>query len=183
MWLSIIPSVLHQLGAGEPLFKRAISMSGTPLMLKPQAAFSFRGRSILQHLTSPGSRERLNAGQDQPLPQHQCRGTRGKSTDGLPPTPFQDNEILPQSTAFSGLENDTISSLSNTWFEELVTGSCTHDDNMFFFMGLSALFPNVATALTSSLSRSLPSSAAETVLSAYDIETPTPDDVEKDSAS
>lgn len=48
-------------------------------------------------------------------------------------------------------------------------------------MGLSSLLPNIAAALTSSLSRSLPSSAAQAVLSAYGIEPSTSDDEAKDA--
>lgn len=175
-----VVSVLHQLGTEETLFRRAISMSGTPLMLKPlspsaaEASYS----SIIQALglESASTQERINR-----LLNISPEELVEKTPMGVPLTPFQDNEILFESPTFSRLRNGTLSSLSNTWREELLVGSCAHDGNVFFFMGLSSLFPNISAALASSLSRSLPSSAAHAVLSTYGIESSTPDDKARDS--
>lgn len=98
-----------------------------------------------------------------------------------PLTPFVDNDIVPHAPTFADLQNNNLKALTNTWCEELLTGSCAHDGNVFFFMGLSSLLPNIAAAIAASFSRSLSGPAAQAVLTAYSISASTPDDEAMDS--
>lgn len=173
-------SVLHQLSSEEPLFKRAISMSGTPLMLKPlspsaaEASYS----SILQTLglENASTEERIHR-----LLTISPNELVEKTPMTTPLTPFTDNDIVPHTTTFAELQNDNLNARSKTWCEELLTGSCTHDGNVFFFMGLSSLLPNIAAAIAASFSRSLSEPVAQAVLTAYSISSSTPDDEAMDS--
>ncbi|EUC48463.1 hypothetical protein COCMIDRAFT_87292 [Bipolaris oryzae ATCC 44560] len=172
-------SVLHQLSAREPLFKRAISMSGTPLMLKPMSASAAEASydSITKALGLEGTstQERINR-----LLNISSEELVEKTPMTVPLIPFQDNNILPQTPTFTDLRNNNLSPLNDTFCEELLIGSCAHDGNVFFFMGLSSLFPNIASALTSSFSRSLSAPAAQIVLSTYGVNPSTPDEEAKD---
>lgn len=94
----------------------------------------------------------------------------------IPLVPYIDGDMISEAPTFTQLSSDTLQSLNKTWCEELLIGSCSHDGNVFFFMGLSSFLPGIATAIHASFSRNLSVSVAQAVLSAYGIAPLTPDD-------
>ncbi|CAG5147345.1 uncharacterized protein ALTATR162_LOCUS2023 [Alternaria atra] len=159
-------SVLHQLNFEEPLFRRAISMSGTPLMLKPLSlsAAETSYNTIMQALglEHASMQERI---------QHLLSMSPEKLVEkipmNIPLVPYIDGDMISEAPTFAQLSSGTLQSLKSSWCEELLIGSCAHDGNVFFFMGLS--LPGIASAIHASFSRDLSSSVAHTVLSAYGI--------------
>ncbi|KAH6873311.1 carboxylesteras-like protein [Alternaria rosae] len=168
-------SVLHHLGCKEPLFRRAISMSGTPIMLKPlsPAVAETSYNAVLQALgleyASTHDRiQKLLAMSPEDLVQ--------KIPITIPISPYLDGDIIPEAPSFAYLSSGTLQSLNNTWCEELLVGSCAHDGNVFYFMGLSSRLPGIASTIHTSFSRNLSASVAGAILSAYDITPSTPDE-------
>jgi carboxylesterase type B len=159
-------SVLHQLGFEEPLFRRAISMSGTPLMLKPlslssaETSYNAVMQALgLEHASTQERIQRLLSMSPEELVE--------KTPMNIPLVPYIDDDMISEAHSFAQLSSGTLQSLKSSWCEELLIGSCAHDGNVFFFMGLS--LPGIASAIHASFSRNLPSSVAHTVLSAYGI--------------
>ena len=98
-------STLHQLSAEEPFFKRAISMSGTPLMLQPMSASTAEAsyNSIIKAagLGSASTQERINHFLNI-SPEELV-----KIPMNVPLILFQDNDILPQTQRLRTCETIT----------------------------------------------------------------------------
>lgn len=163
----------------EPLFKRVISMSGTPIMLKPlpievtEMAYS----SIMKELGLENAtvEERI-----QKLTSISPEDLVAKTPMSTPLIPFLDGDIIPERTTFSALSSQagsyTPSVPCREWCEELMIGDCEHDGNVFLFMGLADRKAGIASSLRASLTKNISQEAAEAVLGAYKISDSTPDD-------
>lgn len=166
---SVVASVLYQLHSKEPLFKRCISMSGTPLMLKPLPisiaetsyvsiipAFGLENSSALERI------EKLRIASPEDLV--------ANTPMSVPLLPVLDGDTVPESTTFAKLASHDHASLPGMqWCEHLMIGDCQHDGTVFFFMGLSQRKAGIANALTTSLHANLATSVAQSVLEAYNI--------------
>ncbi|KAH7393872.1 putative carboxylesterase [Phaeosphaeria sp. MPI-PUGE-AT-0046c] len=185
-------SVLYQLHSKEPLFKRCISMSGTPIMLKPlplpvaEMAYT----SILEAfgLENASAEERINK-----LKAVTPEKLVEKTPMSVPLSPISDGDILPRLsvphlpsqgcgvvsgiTTFANLgamDHESLPGMS--WCKELMIGDCQHDGNVFLFMSLAQRKAGIANALSASLRANLPASACDAVLQAYGIEPASDDD-------
>ncbi|KAH5347573.1 hypothetical protein HBI33_223380 [Parastagonospora nodorum] len=168
-------SVLYQLHSKEPMFKRCISMSGTPLMLRPLplpvAETSYA--SIVQAfgLENASTSERV-----QRLRTVSPEDLVANTALSVPLLPVLDGDILPEATTFAKLASHDHASLPGMqWCESLMIGDCQHDGTVFFFMGLSQRKDGIATALTTFLHANLATSATQSVLEAYSITASTED--------
>ncbi|KAI4700875.1 hypothetical protein J4E81_003839 [Alternaria sp. BMP 2799] len=168
-------SVLHHLSCKEPLFRRGISMSGTPLMLKPlsPAAAETSYNAVVQAL---GLEHASTSERIQILLSMSPEYLVQKIPIKIPLAPYLDGDMIPEAPSFAHLSSGTLQSLNNTRCEELLVGSCGDDGNVFYFMGLSSHLPGIASAIHTSFSSSLSASAAQAVLSAYNIALSTPDE-------
>lgn len=163
----------------EPLFKRVISMSGTPIMLKPLPVevteIAYSGIMKELGLENATVEERI-----QVLMTISPEDLIAKTPMTVPLVPFLDGNMIKERTTFSSLssrnKNSTYSAPGHNWCEELMIGDCEHDGNVFMFMGLADRKAGIASSLRSSLSKSISHEAAKAVLGAYNISDATPDD-------
>ncbi|KAF2849258.1 carboxylesteras-like protein [Plenodomus tracheiphilus IPT5] len=165
-------AVMHHLSSTQPLFKRAISMSGTPFMLKPLST-EVTAKSYDAIVAKLGLGKMSSADRIQHLITLAPDELVEKTPMTVPLTPYLDNDFVTTMPTLSGLANDP---QFPTWCEELLIGSCQHDGNVFFFIGLASRSANIASALSTSLRAHLPESAAAEVLETYGITLLTPDD-------
>lgn len=190
-----IASVLYQLHSKEPLFNRPISMSGTPVMLKPLAmgvaemsytsiikSFGLEGASAaerIERLKSASSEELVEkTPMSVPLLPFLQDAIIPKLT--VPPLPHQDDATVPSRTTFAKLATAAGSTKDSVpgfkWCESLLIGSTKHDGSVFLFMGLSQRKSGIATTLATSLHKHISGDAAMAILDAYDITPTTSDD-------
>jgi hypothetical protein len=116
---------MTQLFSTEALFKRAIAMSGTPLMLKPLSASTAETtyESIvkalgLDNMSSEERIKRLTTISPEELV------TKTPITASL--APFLDDDMLPEAITFEKLASGmTIPGMQ--WCEALMIGDCQHD--------------------------------------------------------
>ena len=120
-------STLNQLFSEEPLFKRAISMSGTPIMLKPlpisvtETAYSTMMKEL--GLEGASTEERI-----QKLLTINADELVSKTPMTVPLLPFVDGDIIPTTTSFKKLSTGADFSLpGQKWCPELMIGDCQHD--------------------------------------------------------
>lgn len=173
---SAVASVLYQLHSKEPLFKRCISMSGTPLMLQPlplpvaEASYASIIQEFgLENASALGRVEKLRTSSPEDL----VANTPGN----VPLLPVLDGDIVPESTTFAKLASDDHANLPGfQWCKSLMIGDCQYDGTVFFFMGLSQRKAGIANALTASLHANLSTLAAQSLLRAYNITASTEDD-------
>ncbi|KAF2827372.1 alpha/beta-hydrolase [Ophiobolus disseminans] len=168
-----VTAVLYQFHSEEPLFQRCISMSGTPIMLKPlplpvteMVYETIMTELGLQDAPVDERIQRLRSIEPQELVE--------KTPMTVPLLPSLDDEIVPEATTFAKLANNDVPGWK--WCEELMIGDCQHDGNVFLFMGLAQRKAGIAKALMTSLHNSLPTDAAAAVLDAYGIRSTTADD-------
>ncbi|KAF2707444.1 alpha/beta-hydrolase [Pleomassaria siparia CBS 279.74] len=169
-------SVLNQLFSKEPLFKRAISMSGTPVMLKPlplpvtEMAYGMIIKELGLENASVAERiERLLTIDPDELVT--------KTPFTVPLVPFIDGDIVPFATTFEGLNSATSTVPGFKWCTELMIGDSKHDGTVDAFKGISARKAGIASAFRISLTKNLSRpTAAEAILKAYDITTSNSDD-------
>jgi carboxylesterase type B len=189
---AIIASVLYQLHSTEPLFKRCISMSGTPIMLKPlplQVAemaytaimkeFGLEDASVQERVEKLRTIEPEELVEKTPMSVPLLPLLDGDILPKLsvPTLPSQDGKIVPEGMTFAKLGAMDHKSLPGMeWCEELMIGDCQHDGSVFLFMGLAQRKVGIASALETSLHANLPAPAAEAVLQAYGICSTTDDD-------
>jgi carboxylesterase type B len=160
--------VLYQLQSKEPLFKRCISMSGTPIMLKPlllevaEVSYALIMKELGLENASPETRiQKLRTIEPEELVE--------KIPMGIPLLPVLDGDIVLQPITFAKLAMSAAAVPDPTWCEDLIIGDCQHDGNVFFFMGLAQQKSDIASALTTSLHVNLPAAAANAVLDAYNL--------------
>ncbi|KAH7138013.1 carboxylesterase-like protein [Dendryphion nanum] len=169
-------SVLMHLFSKEPLFKRAISMSGTPTFLRPlplkatELAYQTMMKQLglenasveqrIEHLLTVDPDELVS-----------------KTPMMLPFMPFIDGDIMPEALSFSKAGQFEEILPGTKWCTELTIGDCQHDGTVFGYMGLLDRKSGIASALTTSFTKNLPSlGAAEAILQAYNISSSTSDD-------
>jgi hypothetical protein len=150
-------------------------MSGTPLMLKPlspsaaETSYNTVMQALgLEHASTYERIQHLLGMTSQELVE--------KTPMNIPLSPYMDGDMISETPTFAQLSSGTLQSLEDTWCKELLIGSCAHDGNVFFFMGLSSRLPGIASAIHASFSRTLSASVAQAVLSAYDITPSTSDE-------
>ncbi|KAF2466728.1 carboxylesteras-like protein [Lindgomyces ingoldianus] len=173
-------SVLNQLYSEDPLFKRGISMSGTPIMLKPlppsvtEIAYGKIMKELaLENATAEERIRRLLTIEPDELV--------AKTPMAVPLLPYLDGEIIPTMASFEKLSSTAnrpdFSIPGSQWCTDLMIGHCQHDGNVFMFMGLESRKAGIAAAFCSSLTKNLSSpAAAGAVLQAYKISPSTSDD-------
>ncbi|KAH7085327.1 carboxylesteras-like protein [Paraphoma chrysanthemicola] len=192
--VTVVASVLYQLHSKEPLFRRAISMSGTPIMLKPLPAavaemsyasiiknFGLEDASVeerIERLMS-ASPEELAEMTPMSIPLLPCLVDDDIGAITAPSLSNHEDAVMPSRTTFAGLaatetaQSDAVPGFK--WCEALLIGSTKHDGSVFLFMGLMQRKAGIASALNSSLYKHLSADAAVAILDAYDI-TPTTND-------
>ncbi|PSN62539.1 para-nitrobenzyl esterase [Corynespora cassiicola Philippines] len=171
-------SVLCQLLSQDPLFKRGISMAGTPIMLKPlplpvtEMAYGMVLKALDLEDATPEERvQRLITVQPDELV--------AKIPLTIPLLPYLDGDVIPEQTTFEKLASVGMDSSTpgRQWCSDLMIGDCQHDGSVFFFMGLAERKSGIAIALSNSFRKNFADpSAAEAVLEAYSITTTTDDD-------
>ncbi|KAF2176408.1 alpha/beta-hydrolase [Zopfia rhizophila CBS 207.26] len=168
-------STLNQLYCKEPLFKRAISMSGTLLMLKPlqpptaEAAYF----TVMKELgLENGSAEERIQKLDELV---------AKTPITAPLMPFLDGDVILTTLTFEKLLSNSdrldLPVPGRQWCNDLMIGDAQLDGSVFMYMGLEARRAGIASAFCTSLANNLSNPAAVgTVLQAYNITPATSDD-------
>ncbi|KAF2685791.1 carboxylesteras-like protein [Lentithecium fluviatile CBS 122367] len=172
-------AVFDQLYSQEPLFKRAISMSGTPIILKPlpKPVTEMAYGNIMKALDLGGAsvEERIEK-----LTKISPEDLVVATPMTEPLIPFLDGDIIPVRTSFKGLTRDAKELEAEVpgrqWCKDLMIGDCQHDGNVLLFMGLAERKPGIASALHASFAKILGASLSEAVLQAYGITSTTGDD-------
>jgi carboxylesterase type B len=115
-----------QLYSEEPLFKRAISMSGTPLMLKPlnipvtEMAYDIIMKELgLENASTEERIQRLQAIGPEELVE--------KTPLTVPLVPFVDNDLIFSETTFKELKHGPSPVFKCQWCQDLIIGDCQHD--------------------------------------------------------
>ncbi|KAH7378730.1 para-nitrobenzyl esterase [Pyrenochaeta sp. MPI-SDFR-AT-0127] len=166
-------SVLSQLFSEESLFKRAISMSGTPIMLKPlpppvteMAYVSIMKELALENASLEERTQRLITISPDELV--------ASTPMTVPLVPYLDGDLVSEATNFINISG--IGSKTGAWCEELMIGDCQHDGNVFLFSALAERRAGIATALERSFSSNLSAAATDAILGAYSIDALKSDD-------
>ncbi|KAF2869112.1 carboxylesteras-like protein [Massariosphaeria phaeospora] len=181
-------SVLHQLDSEEPLFQRAISMAGTPLMLKPlslpRTEMTYGVIMEALGLETASAEDRI-----QRLLTITPDELVAKTPMAVPLGPFLDGDIIPSMTTFKAL-GDSSQNLESVapgrqWCTELMIGDCKHDVCLLSEHSrrwLTTDTGELASAFITSLTENLSSqSSTEAVLHAYNITPLTSDDAARQS--
>jgi carboxylesterase type B len=167
-------------------------MSGTPVMLKPLpmpiAEMAYSSIIKLFGLEDVSAEERIQklktAGPEELVRNTPMSVPLLPFLDGevlpdlaVPALPSLDDDIVPQRTTFAGLGSMNHDNLPGTkWCEELMIGDCQHDGTVFQFIGLAQRKAGIASALRSSLHANMSTSAADSLLQAYNIHLSANDD-------
>ncbi|ORY15879.1 carboxylesteras-like protein [Clohesyomyces aquaticus] len=173
-------SVLTQLYSKEPLFNRAICMSGTPIMLKPlpppvaEMAYGMMLKELgLENATVEERIQRLLNIEPEELV--------AATSLNIPLLPYLDGDMIPSAASFEKLAGSSdqldfpVPGLK--WCQDLMIGDCQHDGQVFLFMGLAPRKAGIAAAFCASLTKNISHpGAAEAVLAAYHITPETSDD-------
>ncbi|KAJ4291030.1 hypothetical protein N0V90_010227 [Kalmusia sp. IMI 367209] len=178
-------AVLMQLFSIEPLFKRAIAMSGTPIMLKPlspaEAEDTYKTMMTAFDLDKSSVEERIHY-----LTSIESERLVEKTPMTARLAPFVDGIMLPRIVTFKSLNSDPESSdeqmPGRKWCKELIIGDAQHDGNVFLYMGLANRAVNLASGLYTSFTSSLGDPPATAILEAYGITPNMPDDVAMQAA-
>jgi carboxylesterase type B len=170
-----IASVLFHLHSAEPLFKRCISMSGTPIMLQAlsQEVVETSYTSIIREfgLEGASAEERINALRTA-FPEELV----SKTPLTIPLLPYLNGDIIPERATFATLAAKDHANLPGMqWCDQLMIGDCQHDGTVFHFQGLAQRKAGIAGTITSSFYTHLAPAAAHAVLEAYNITPSTPD--------
>jgi carboxylesterase type B len=172
----VTASVLYHLHSTEPLFKRCISMSGTPLMLQALSP------EVAEEACTPIMRD---FGLENVSSEERIKALRTASPETLvsqtpmtvPLLPFLDGDIVTAQTTFAKLATKDHANLPGMqWCKHLMIGDCQHDGTVFHFQGLAQRKSGIAGAITSSFHSNLPTFTANAILQAYRITPSTPDD-------
>ncbi|GAB7352676.1 hypothetical protein MBLNU459_g3038t1 [Dothideomycetes sp. NU459] len=169
-------SVTHMLQSQKPLFKRAVPMSGSALLMGPvplQVSESFYQTAIkLLDLESASPSERVKALTTMPgMEMLQKFGQSVHASTAI------DDEILFGAPSFAaimeGKESYPLPGAS--WCESVMIGDCAFDGSITsFFIGHRK--PGIGATFTKHVQATLPSEAAARLLKVYDITPDSPDD-------
>ncbi|KAF2737920.1 putative carboxylesterase [Polyplosphaeria fusca] len=176
-------SVLMQLSSKQPLFARAISMSGTPIAFQPlelprtEVAYNMIIKNLgLENASTKERIERITTASPDDIV---------NATPMMAPLkPYLDGNILSSKSTFKSLaegedsiENGTPGS---SWCKELMVGDCKDDGNIFLnFMslGLETHKSGIAARFCASIATAArKAGAAEALLEVYKLSSSTPDD-------
>jgi hypothetical protein len=128
----------------EPLFKRFISMSGTPLMLQPLP--SPVGDFVYSNVIKSLDAESLSSqGRIQKLLDLSNEALATLVPPSLPLLPIVDGEIIPGNINFaeiSSKEGPSVSIPGRRWCEELLIGDCQFDVSLPQQIHLQAMLNN-----------------------------------------
>ncbi|KAF2139205.1 uncharacterized protein K452DRAFT_300289 [Aplosporella prunicola CBS 121167] len=168
-------SIFHHLHNTSPLFRRAIPMSGTPLLSKPrspaQAEATYRAVTAELGLSKYTPAERIALLRTMPM-----EALLAATPDELSLIPVQDPATVTAPTSLRALAALTPPP-HRPWCQHLLTGSCAADAHAFTYLApraFEASAASLAQAFTASVSASLASTPAlaSNLLAAYAI---TPD--------
>lgn len=174
-------STVSHLYSTEPLFKRCISVSGTPLMLAPLPAsatdigYDMVIKSLGLDLVSAA--ERITK-----LLTIPAEELIAKVPQTVPMMPFTDGNIIPGPPTFeivsSASEHNDLPTPGRKWCESLMIGDCQFDGQIFSLMLLSHRKKDIAKAFCTSINNSFSSepSVAQAIFQSYNIEPATPDE-------
>jgi carboxylesterase type B len=119
-------SVISHLYSQEPLFKKAISMSGTPILLKPSDAPMKEAtyNTVMKDLglENASAEDRLNR-----LRSISSDELAAKSPHFSAMRPFVDNDVVPASATFKGVSESPLPACDRKWCSELMIGDTQHD--------------------------------------------------------
>ncbi|KAK7543475.1 Alpha/Beta hydrolase protein, partial [Phyllosticta paracitricarpa] len=169
-------STIYQLNSPEPLFKRAIPLGGSPLLLRPAspetAEASYRAVMAAFGLADLSPAERLDRLRKLPPVELLTK---------VPPSvmlgPVVDGETVREAHDFDHLKEQVERMPGAQWCRELLLGCCSLDCSIFACshprMAQSALATAFITSLTNSLSKY--PTLAKRLLDTYGITPATPD--------
>ncbi|KAK8182027.1 Alpha/Beta hydrolase protein, partial [Phyllosticta capitalensis] len=169
-------STIYQLNSSEPLFKRAIPLGGSPLLLRPMssetAEASYRAVISAFGLADLPPAERLDRLRTLPPVELLTK---------IPPSvqmgPVVDGETVLEAHDFDQLKEQVERMPGAKWCRELLIGCCALDVSIFAYthprMAQSALATAFITSLTNSLSKY--PTLAKRLLDTYGITPATPD--------
>ncbi|KAK8164523.1 Alpha/Beta hydrolase protein [Phyllosticta citrichinensis] len=169
-------STVYQLNSSEPLFKRAIPLGGSPLLLKPLspeiAEANYRAVISAFGLADLPPAERLDRLRTLPPVELLTK---------VPPSvflgPVVDGETVREAHDFDQLKEQVERMPGAQWCRELLLGCCSLDVSIFAYthprMAQSALATAFITSLTNSLSKY--PTLAKRLLDTYGITPATPD--------
>lgn len=169
-------STIYQLNSSEPLFKRAIPLGGSPLLLKPLspeiAEANYRTVISAFGLADLPPAERLDRLRKLPPVELLTK---------VPPSvllgPVVDGEAVREAHDFDQLKEQVERMPGAQWCKEMLLGCCSLDISLFAYthprMAQSALATAFITSLTNSLSKY--PTLAKRLLDTYGITPATPD--------
>ncbi|KAK7522605.1 Alpha/Beta hydrolase protein [Phyllosticta citriasiana] len=169
-------STIYQLNSPEPLFKRAIPLGGSPLLLRPAspetAEASYRAVMAAFGLADLSPAERLDRLRKLPPVE-----LLTKVPPSVMPGPVVDGETVREAHDFDHLKEQVERMPGAQWCRELLLGCCSLDCSIFAYshprMAQSALATAFITSLTNSLSKY--PTLAKRLLDTYGITPATPD--------
>ncbi|GME34882.1 putative carboxylesterase protein [Neofusicoccum parvum] len=173
-------SCLLQLQSDTPLFKRVISMAGTPIMMKPLppavAEHTYSAITAAFGLTSLSPADRISALRTLPI-----ADLLSKAPPGLPLIFVADGDTVKETPSHASLAPSLGPSGSSPWCAELLAGWCGYDANILTHMVPALSAPNVAQLFTTSFSASLAAAGcaagfAPKLFAAYAIDAAAPAD-------
>ncbi|KAF2660705.1 para-nitrobenzyl esterase [Lophiostoma macrostomum CBS 122681] len=169
-------SVLNHLSSSERLFKRAISMSGTPTMFKlfPSAVAETSYDIIMKEL---GLENASTADRVSRLLTISPEELVAKTPMTVPLRSFVDDDIVPSSTTFKDLEPGVSGIGGHQWCAELMIGDCQHDGTIYAYMGIAERKVGIAAQFCTSLAANISKFSTEAVLKAYNLTPSTDDDI------
>lgn len=187
-----VSTAVH-LHSEQPLFKRAMMMSGSTLLMKPVPEFvaetNYQRAIELLELDALSPKERV-----QKLLEMDGQKLRATLLQGgVTPLPVIDGEICPVGVTFQNVINGSIDMPARNWCEGLILGDCAFDvrnhtnpmngalltfdlQGSILGLPLGKRKAGIAQAFVTSVSASMPESAAASLLSSYGLSPSTPDD-------
>ncbi|EKG18599.1 Carboxylesterase type B [Macrophomina phaseolina MS6] len=162
-------SALYHLQSTTPLFKRVVSMSGTPLMIKPLplhvAEHAYQTVIAALGLTDLTPADRIEKLRRMP-PEKLLKVPHSVRTQ-----PVLDGELIKLAPSFQSLEQTV--SPGAQWCEELMIGWCGYDATIYTTFAPIFSSPSLRSAITESFTKSLPSDELPaTLFNVYGLDNP-----------
>ncbi|KAL9115665.1 MAG: hypothetical protein Q9227_000033 [Pyrenula ochraceoflavens] len=151
-------SVTFHLQSREALFKNAVVMGGTSLLLEPvpQATAENTYRAVVDLLGFQSLPKEQACEQLMTVPFTEFLT---KIPPNVPIGPLVDDDLIPSTITFEGLERKTLSFPGIDWCEALWIGDSSLDGMILVEMALRPRMGQIATTFSRSLKRNLPKTA------------------------
>ncbi|KAL5447662.1 hypothetical protein PMIN05_001957 [Paraphaeosphaeria minitans] len=174
-------SALMLLTSKKPLVKRVLSTGGAILLFKPipEAVTETAYSKIIEAF---GLKDKTPEERVQTLLSLPVDDLWQKVPPGTPLTPSVDNDIVPGVATFPGVssqsEDPKFPLPGRNWCSAVMIGDSKLDGSILAYLGLNAKLPNIASQFIESVNKTLSDhpDAVSTLLSAYNITSPSNDD-------